>query len=278
MDSQFSEYPYDDNLEAQHVEIGKVLNYPADQDLLDFAAYDAPAEIPSPRSSQVSPVLSGLMGQWNGLSYWPATALVPLAGMMSMVLRPIEGRSRHFQASSRSNSSDFTITGECNFSQSPDIVDFTFKRTFPARFAPQYFVGSWNEATDALTGTWGLDADPHTHDGIFFFKRMTPEFLCWLPAPVEFKVNKARALWSFAISAVCYGVRKRRWSWSFFRERMDNRKRFIELYIRNTKFGKPLNADEETELGRLKKTFTTADSRFYHSLAEHQIRVTTGHG
>lgn len=278
LERHIPEYPYDEKLEPPIQDVQKVLNYPIDQETLDFAAYNSPASSPSPRSSQVSHTLSCLMGQWNGLNYSPATALVPRAGMISMVLLPVEGRSRHFQASSRSNSSDFSISGECHASQSRGVVEFAFKRSFPARFPPQYFRGSWSMTTDTMTGTWGLDSDPHNHDGIFVFKRMTPENLCWLPAPVEFKANKPRALWSFAISAVCYSVRKSRWSWAFFRERRDNRKRFIELYIRSTKFGRPLNAGEEAELGRVKKSLTTADSRFYHSLAERQIRRTTGHG
>ncbi|KAJ7779541.1 hypothetical protein B0H14DRAFT_2631247 [Mycena olivaceomarginata] len=64
------------------------------------------------------------------------------------------------------------------------------------------------------------------------------------------------------------------WSWSYFKERRDNRKRFIELYIRSTKFGPPMSDEEWEDLSRVKKTLTTSDSRFYHSLAEAQIRAT----
>lgn len=176
-----------------------------------------------------------------------------------------------FGASSRANMSDFTITGECN-SQDEDIVNFTFKQTFPTRFSPLYFAGTWNSESQSLSGTWGEESDPRTHPGAFIFKRTVPEAMCFFPPPAVLRANKSQALWTFAIAAVRDGVRRGAWSWSFFKERADNRKRFIELYIRNTRFGKPLNRSEEEELGILKKSFTAADSRWIHSIAEAQIR------
>jgi hypothetical protein len=101
--------------------------------------------------------------------------------------------------------------------------------------------------------------------------------MCFFPAPVILEANKPRALWFFATSAVLYGIRRGTWSWSFFQQRAESRRRFIELYIRSTRFGRPLNRTEEDELGLIKKSFTTADSRFFHSIAENKIRVTTSH-
>jgi hypothetical protein len=124
--------------------------------------------------------------------------------------------------------------------------------------------------------------------------------MCFFPAPAVLKVNKARALWGFAISAVRYTIRKEDWSWAFFKQRTANRKRFIELYIRSTRFGKPLTTAEQVRnfyyfgwlhpitqvaldrtrpdkkvhyntqtvhpLLTIVRSFTTADSRFYHSI------------
>lgn len=165
--------------------------------------------------------------------------------------------------------------------------------------------------TYVFAGTWGEESDARTHAGVFVFKRSPPECMCFFPAPIVLQTNASKALWKFATSAIRYGVRRGQWSWSFFKERADRRKRFIELYIRSTylfegfsadvelsfylgtQFGRPLNRVEDEELGLLKKSFTTAgqpslraaarmltpytDSRFYHSIAEHQIRVTTDH-
>jgi hypothetical protein len=190
--------------------------------------------------------------------------------------------------------SEFSISGECS-AHHLDIVNFSFKQTFPTRFPPVYFTGSWVSSTESLSGTWGEASDPRTHSGVFIFKRTPPECMCFFPPPTVLKQNNSKALWQFSIAAVRYGVRKNTWSWSFFEQRAKSRKRFVELYIRSTRFGRPLTRNEEEELGLLKKSFTTAgqflsrpcrisaqwfhnaDSRFYHSIAEHQIRETTDH-
>jgi len=153
--------------------------------------------------------------------------------------------------------SEFNISGECS-AHHLDIVNFSFKQTFPARFPPLYFAGSWDSSTQSLSGSWGEESDPRTHPGVFIFKRMLPECMCFFPPPTVLKENSSKALWNFATQAVLYGVRRGAWSWSFFEQRAQSRKRFIELYIRNTRFGRPLTRTEEEELGLLKKSFTTA--------------------
>ncbi|KAJ7291055.1 hypothetical protein C8J57DRAFT_208463 [Mycena rebaudengoi] len=273
---EFPDYPYDDALEAQEVDEQKILNYPLGIEKLDFGAYNAEIEKakPTKSTSRPSTALKTLLGSWNGFTYSPASSVVPSSGMISMEL--VAYGSRRFQANSRSNMTDFTIAGECS-GESTETVNFTFKQTFPARFSPLYFSGTWRRATQSLSGTWGAEADSRTHEGVFVFKRIIPEYMCFFPAPAVLKANKPRSLWAFAISSVRYSIRKEAWSWAFFKQRTANRKRFIELYVRSTRFGRPLNNAEEEELGLIKKSFTTADSRFYHSIAENQIRVTTGH-
>ncbi|KAJ7925171.1 hypothetical protein B0H13DRAFT_2314677 [Mycena leptocephala] len=256
LSQEFPDYPYDDALEAQEVDVEKILNYPLGLEKLDFAAYNAEPDRNKPiaTSSRPSSALKAILGSWNGFTYSPASSIVPSSGMISMEL--LASGSRRFQASSRSNMSDFTISGECN-GESSETVKFSFKQTFPARFSPQYFSGQWSRTQQSLSGTWG--------------RRLT------LVPMTASSYLSARALWTFAISSVRYKIRKEEWSWAFFKQRTENRKRFIELYIRSTHFGRPLSASEQVELGLIKKSFTTADSRFYHSIAESQIRVTTGH-
>ncbi|KAJ7122277.1 hypothetical protein C8R44DRAFT_735978 [Mycena epipterygia] len=171
------------------------------------------------------------------------------------------------------------------------LLQISFTRSFnggegfpvgPAGYLTQYYAGTWNVSTDTIAGSLGDDQDPATHDGMFVFKRMPPENMCFVPAPVELESGKARALWGFAIAAVIQGVRRDRWAWSFFKERRDNRRRFIELYIRSGsgthQFGQWLTDLEEQDLARVRKSLTTQDSRFYHFLAEQRIRTITDHG
>lgn len=275
-EAEFAEFVYDDSVEAQDIDIDKILNYPRDQEALDFDAYAPPkaeAQVDADIAAKPLPAVEGMLGLWHGFTYWPKTSLYPAAGMISMSLKPssAEGEVQHFTAADRANRTDFKVVGQCHAGDEPGTVVTTFKRIFPAHFPTQHFVGKWDPATDTLSGTVGLEEDAEKHYSVFTFKRMSPEHLCFTPAPVELETNKARALWGFAIAAVKYGVRRERWSWSFFKERRDNRRRFIELYMRSsaasTRFGTPLSNAEYEEMSRLKKTFSTVDCRWYHSRA-----------
>ncbi|KAF7355741.1 hypothetical protein MSAN_01492000 [Mycena sanguinolenta] len=268
------EYPYDDSLEAQDIDFAKILNFPLGTDRLDFDAYTPPPRAKK-AATRPAPALRALLGTWNGFTYLEPDGTVPSSGMLSFDLSAT-GSLTFGASAQRANMSEFNIVGECS-AQHLDVVNFTFKQTFPTRFSPLYFAGSWDSTAQSLTGTWGDESDPRTHPGVFIFKRMAPESMCFFPPPVIVKENTPKALWQFATAAVMYNVRKGAWSWSFFEQRGQTRRRFIELYIRSTQFGRPLTKSEEEELGLLKKSFTTADSRFYHSIAEDQIRKTTDH-
>ncbi|KAJ7248435.1 hypothetical protein C8J57DRAFT_1358239 [Mycena rebaudengoi] len=272
---EFPDYPFDDKEEDQEIDITKILNYQVDQEHLDFGAYD-PSSSTVTDTSTASAHLRTLLGQWNGFNYTLPSSSVPNGGMISMLLGSTTEADR-FHADAQSHWSNYSIDGACSFDSDAGVISFTFKRSFPPRYPSQHYSGTYNAATDSLTGTWGVDSDSKTHEGVFVFKRIPQEYMCFLPAPRTLQANKARAMWAFASAAVLWRIRQRLWTWGFFAERRDNRKRFIELFIRSTRFGRPLDPSEVVELGRIEKTFTSADSRFYHSLAEHRIRITTGH-
>ncbi|KAJ7291115.1 hypothetical protein C8J57DRAFT_1458070 [Mycena rebaudengoi] len=269
---EFQEYSYNDSLEPQDLEVEKILNHPVDEESLDFEAYTVPLVEEDVDTSKVVHAVQGMLGLWHGFTYLPATGQ-PFAGMISMVLKPtaIDGDKQRFTATARANGVNFTVTGEAQASDSPGVVTLSFQRSFRTRFPTQYYTGKWDAATDTLQGTLGPEEDVSTHGHAFIFKRIEPENMCFAPLPPEIAEGKARALW-----AVC-DCGGKRWSWAFFKERRDNRKRFIELYIRGTQFGAPLSQEEWNEWSRVTKTFTTADCRFYHSLAEQKIQATTDH-
>ncbi|KAJ7846349.1 hypothetical protein B0H14DRAFT_934544 [Mycena olivaceomarginata] len=274
---------YDDSKEAQDIDAAKILNHPLDEEPLDFTAYTITQ---ATKPTSVPPSVAGALGLWHGHMYWPATAFFPSTGMCSMDLQPSstsdEGDDvvQLFIAAARANETDFKIAGKARAGTTPGTVAISFKRSFPARYAPQYCTGTWDAATETLSGKFSYEEpeDPEqASGGAFVFRRIAPEYICFAPAPVELEANKPRALWAFAIDSVRFDVRRKGWSWSYFKERRDNRKRFIELYIRSTKFGPPMNDEERGDLSRVQKALTTSDSRFYHSLAEAQIRATTDH-
>ena len=77
----------------------------------------------------------------------------------------------------------------------------------------------------------------------------------------------------FAFKAVHSKIqeRNRRWTWDYFKERRDDRKRYIELFKKKKKEEK-LSATETEELTNLEKKLSYEDLRFWRSLARNQLR------
>ena len=82
-----------------------------------------------------------------------------------------------------------------------------------------------------------------------------------------------RAWFRFAGNAVLSKIheRNRRWSWDFFRERRDDRKRYIELF-KKTKQNQQLSAQESDDLNKLEWKLEYEDLRFWRSLARNQLK------
>jgi Vacuolar sorting-associated protein 13, extended-chorein len=273
----FDDEPYDDAAEEQNIDQSKILNYPVNQEEHDFAAYEVAAPTAPPVSVETSP-LSVILGPWHGFTYEQGET-IPSDGMTSMdfSLDKVTDNELHFQTSGRANDSNFTVVGKCTPGDTESLINLSWTQTFPVRYSPSYWQGKWDESTDTITGTSGSEADADEHSLIFILKRTAPEYLRFRPSPEDFQEDKVDALWTYACSAIRDQVRRKFMSWEYLEARRDNRKRFIELYIRDNAFGRDLDEEEDEELDELRASFTTADSRFYHSLAEYQIRKTTKH-
>jgi hypothetical protein len=76
----------------------------------------------------------------------------------------------------------------------------------------------------------------------------------------------ARTRWSFACSAVLDIVRRRLWSWSFFKNRFIERRRYVELFRRRY-LSDVLDDAESKELNAFEKSLSPTDTRFYRSIA-----------
>ncbi len=77
----------------------------------------------------------------------------------------------------------------------------------------------------------------------------------------------------FAFTAVHSKIqeRNRKWTWGYFRERRDDRLRYIELFKKKKKEEK-LSPAEISELDKLERKLTYEDLRFWRSLARNQLR------
>ncbi|KAI9821462.1 MAG: hypothetical protein M1832_003308 [Thelocarpon impressellum] len=82
-----------------------------------------------------------------------------------------------------------------------------------------------------------------------------------------------RAWLTFAVNAVLSKIRERnrRLTWDYFRERRDDRIRYIELFKKKKK-EEPLNAAETGEYDALERKLAYEDLRFWRSLARNQLR------
>lgn len=83
-----------------------------------------------------------------------------------------------------------------------------------------------------------------------------------------------RAWLQFVGNAVLSKIhdRNRRWSWGFFKERRDDRIRYIELFKKKKKAEAQLTPEEVTELEKLEWKLNYEDMRFWRSLARNQLK------
>jgi len=83
-----------------------------------------------------------------------------------------------------------------------------------------------------------------------------------------------RAWLQFAGNAVLSKIhdRNRRWSWAFFKERRDDRVRYIELFKKRKKAEQPMTPEETEEINKFEWKLTYEDLRFWRSLARNQLK------
>lgn len=82
-----------------------------------------------------------------------------------------------------------------------------------------------------------------------------------------------RAWFKFAGDAVLGKIheRNRKWSWDYFRERRDDRNRYIELF-KKKKQQQQLTTEENEDLSKLEWKLDYEDLRFWRSLARNQLK------
>lgn len=83
-----------------------------------------------------------------------------------------------------------------------------------------------------------------------------------------------RAWLQFAGNAILSKIhdRNRRWSWAFFKERRDDRIRYIELFKKKKRQTDQLTPEETKELEALEWKLNYEDMRFWRSLARNQLK------
>ena len=145
---------------------------------------------------------------------------------------------RSFRARSISaRGAPYAIDGE--YENRPDsAIEYTFCWTY-GRYpnSTTVYRGQLTADGQSMFGVWGASTDELLHD--FYFTRLSPELLTTRPSPAEFRRNKIRALWEYAISTIRKQVQQRTTgvSWDRIKDYIERRNRFLDLCQRNEESG-----------------------------------------
>jgi len=112
---------------------------------------------------------------------------------------------------------------------------------------------------------------------IMEFRRIPSCYLVVYPTIKEFRDNKPRALWKFAIAAVLNDIRRDHWTWSYFSQRRDDRNTVISLSLRSRWFGTPLSNEEYETICAIGPRLLPDDACFYDSMVDRRRAYTCVH-
>lgn len=235
----------------------------SDIDLLDIRAYE---EATNPNPTLES---EGLVGEWNGFNYYGSEDAGSMIGFWIEkvdVDGSLEGRGSD-------EAGYFTFTGTFTNSH----LSFT-QEYFPPRDRKWSYNGEVSEDCDDITGRLGplvekreeIDGPEGEPEfiGTFKVQRRSLAYMRFHPSNKAFQKNKPRALWKFALDSTLHEMSngRLRLRWPALKTRRDQRQKFISLHMEWEDNG--LDDEEAEEYNELRKSFLSADLRYYLSLAK----------
>jgi hypothetical protein len=240
------------------------------QDAVDVTGYSI-VESPRVNKGCVSKLMEGV---WTGHCVTYTNAVVD--GLIELTLR--QGANGVFHGDSEDNRGVSKIAGQIDHYGPTDLV-ITFSKD-DGRLNYNWkvwFFGKLDVASCSISGEWGYDYEHLL--GTFLLTRAPASvhrFRYSNAYPVQ---NWATPRWRFVLSAVLYQVRQQLWTWSYFKERIAERRRFVELSVRRIVCLPPGDVpresfDEEAflELDALEMYLSRGDRRFFRSIAESEVR------
>jgi len=270
---------YNEELEDSTIKAEGVCNYELDKDELEFSVYSTQPETEKALEVSVSAESSPLnviLGTWHTQFYRGETAIGFLQ-TINFVTTALDEEKLQFQGTNvAARGIEVDWSGSCKKTEDLNIFEVTLMRSFRTRLSPQYWKGKLNLATGNVVGEAYMDESYTLAGFTFLLTRTSPEYLRWRPSPSSLEENKYRSLWNYAISAVIADVRRNSWSWSYFKERGQARRRWVGLSVRS-EFGIELSPEESSELMEHSRSFLPADARFYYSLVFREKRIQPEH-
>jgi len=154
----------------------------------------------------------------------------------------------------------FTVTGKSGTPEEDGKITVDLKFVYVAIWADAELIGKFDPEEKSLRGTVKFGSIAVIGD--FVFKR-SPDFVRFYPSP---STITARKRWEFATTVVLDRIRRDSWSPAHILQRIKDGKKYMQMSIRNSHYGKRLDSDEANEYYKLYSTLHVGDARFYASL------------
>lgn len=148
-------------------------------------------------------------------------------------------------------------------------ADVTIRLAYTGDEKSIFFSGKFDVAGDTVQGTWKFS--DQRLGGDFVFKRSL-QFLRFRSAPELIRKSPALVRWKFALDAVHNHVKKGRWSRSYFLDRFQDRKRYIEVATVRSHQNHAINSANYAGLTGLHQHLSPSDAQFYASIARHELQ------
>lgn len=165
------------------------------------------------------------------------------------------------------HSDTFTLQGHTG----PEIdgaIDVDFEMEYASGSKSMFFSCEIEVATGAVQGSWTFADD--SLGGDFVLKRSSSH-LRFRPAPAVIQKSPARALWEFALTAVRHDVKKTMLSRSYFLEKCQERKRYIEMAKDLTLHDRAASPAASAELAEMNRKLVPEDVQFYASIIQYNL-------
>jgi len=253
-------------------------------DLIDYFVYRLQPEGGGNSGSVAVPEvvspLSAVLGTWHcKISCYTSVERGSRLFSITFTFHSLEENQLKFHATSQTfNRTETEWTGTCTPTKEAGFLEFFVVRTFEVSNTTQYWRGSFDIEAGLITGdiyirdSFDRSEPPDGYD--FCLSQTIPlENLRWRPNPYYVKKNKAKSLWVLATAAVLANVRRRLWCWSYFAERRNTRKMWIEFQLRL----ESLSYEEDTQCDRITECLLPMDAQFYFSLVIHERRSRMDH-
>ncbi|TBU55048.1 hypothetical protein BD310DRAFT_934540 [Dichomitus squalens] len=263
---EFMEVEYDDSKEDQDVDVNKLLNYPsAGADLYPPCVEDPITENDAAADDAVRLIL----GRWNGFLISEGDIIT---SMYTFCFHASMDHKTYEASANGANGTDYNLIGDYT-TKDDGTVEYNISRSYIARFRKSYWTGRLEDDGETLSGRWGYEKDDQPYT--FLFKRVPPEVLVDRPHPKEFKENRIRALWKYALTVVRNDVRRKMFSWSYIKERRDLRLEYLKLAQKEEEG--ILTSEDVERFGVLDQRSTFNDVRCFYVLQDIRQRSVIEH-